>query len=198
MILSLNIPIIRILKLLVIPGVFCLMACENDIEKIKSLTNISNLPEISGKNVEVIYTDSGKVKMQLNAPAIEQFGKAERPYVEFPKGIHVIFYDDSLVIKSEIFADYAKYFTDEKLWEAHGNVIAHNIEKGEQLNTEELFWDEGLNRIYSNSFSRLESRDFIYYGQKGFVTNQKFSPLKLKGSKGSVNIKDAKNPPKNP
>lgn len=188
----------RIMKLLVIPGVFCLAACENDIEKINSLTNTNNLPEVSGKNVEVLYSDSGKVKMQLNAAEIKQFGKADRPYIEFPKGIHVVFYDDSLTIKSEIFADYAKYFQNEKLWEAHGNVIAHNIEEDEKLSTEELFWDEGANRIYSNSFSRLESKDFIYYGQKGFVTNQKFSPLKLKGSNGTVNIKDAKNTDKNP
>jgi LPS export ABC transporter protein LptC len=198
MLLRANIYLKKLLKLLVIPGVFCLAACENDIEKIKSLTNISSLPEISGQNIETIYTDSAKIKMKLVAAEIRQFGKAERPYVEFPKGIHVIFYNDSLGIKSEIFADYAKYFTVEKLWEAHGNVIAHNIAEGEKLNTEELFWDEGNNRIYSNSFSRIESKDFIYYGQKGFVTNQKFSPLKLKGSNGSVNIKDEKNPNKNP
>jgi LPS export ABC transporter protein LptC len=188
----------KILKFLIIPGVFFIAGCENDIEKINTLTNTSALPEVFGKNVEVLYSDSGKVKMQLNAAEIKQFAKAEKPYVEFPKGIHVIFYDDSLVIKSEIIADYAKYFQNEKLWEARGNVVAHNIEEGEKLNTEELFWDEGLNRIYSNSFSRLESKDFIYYGQKGFETNQKFSPLKLKGSNGSVNIKDEKKSPANP
>ena len=182
--------IVKIIKLLVIPGVFYLTACENDIEKINSLTNTNNLPEIKGKNIEVLYSDSGRVKMQLNAPEIQQYGKAERPYVEFPKGIHVMFYGDSLSIESEIFADYAKYFQEEKLWEARGNVIAHNITEGKKLNTEELFWDENANRIFSNSFSRLESKDFIYYGQKGFETNQKFSPLRLKGSKGSVNIKD--------
>jgi LPS export ABC transporter protein LptC len=180
----------NLLKLLVFPGVFCLVACENDIERINSLTNTSNLPEISGKKVEILYSDSGKVKMQLNADEVQQFGKAERPYIEFPKGIHVIFFDDSLKTESEIIADYAKYYQNEKLWEAHGNVIAQSKIKGQKLNSEELFWDENAGRIYSNSFSRIENKDGIFYGQKGFETNQKFSPLRLKSSRGTVNIKD--------
>jgi LPS export ABC transporter protein LptC len=188
----------KILKLLVIPGVFCLVSCENDIEKINSLTNTNNLPDISGKKVEILYSDSGKVKMKLNADEIQQFGKAEKPYIEFPKGIHVIFFDDSLDVESEIIADYAKYFQNEKLWEARGNVIAHNLANGEKLNTEELFWDENLGRIYSNSFSRIENKDGTFYGQKGFESNQKFTRWKLKGSRGSVNIKDGKDPGKNP
>jgi LPS export ABC transporter protein LptC len=180
----------RFIKLLIIPGVFCIVACENDIEIINSLTNTNNLPELKGKKVETLYSDSGKVKMQLNADEILQFGKAERPYIEFPKGIHVIFFDDSLKVESEIIADYAKYFTDEKLWEARGNVIALNNTSGEKLNTEELFWDETQQRIYSNSFSRIENKDGVFYGQKGFETNQKFAPLRLKSSRGTVNVKD--------
>lgn len=188
---------LNILKLLVLPGVFCLMACENDIEKITTLTNHS-MPEVSGKKVEVIYSDSARVKVQLNANEILQFAKAERPYVEFPKGIVVKFFNDTLGIESELSADYAKYFTEDKVWEARGNVIANKIISGEKLNTEELFWDEKTDRIYSNSFSRIERKDMIYYGQKGFETNQKFSPLRLKSSNGMLQIKDEKNTGKNP
>ncbi len=188
----------NIIKLLILLGVFCLSACENDIERIHSLTNANNFPEISGKKVEILYSDSGKVKMQLNADEIQQFAKADRPYVEFPKGIHVVFFDDSLNIESEVIADYAKYYQDDKLWEARGNVIANNTAKGEKLNTEELFWDENLGRIYSNSFSRIENNDGTFYGQNGFESNQKFSHWKLKGSRGSVKIKDEANSGENP
>ncbi len=174
------------------------MACENDIEKINSLTNTNNLPEVSGKKVEILYSDSGQVKMQLSAQEILQFSKAERPYVEFPKGIHVIFFDDSLKTESEITADYAKYFQEEKLWEARGNVVANNLATGEKLNSEELFWDENQEKIYSNSFSRIENNDGTFYGQNGFESNQKFTHWKLKGSRGSVNLKDEKNTRKNP
>lgn len=178
------------LKLLVIPGVFHLVSCENDIEKINIVTGSNNFPEISGKKVEILYSDSGKVKLQLQANEIQQFSKAERPYIEFPKGIHVVFYNDSLVPESDLVADYAKYYTNEKFWEARGNVVVSRASTGEKLNSEELFWDENEKRIYSNSFSRIERKDMIYYGQKGFETNEKFTPLRLKGSRGSINVKD--------
>lgn len=179
-------------KLLVLPGVFFLLfSCENDIEKIKSLTDPSELPNVYAKKVEIIYTDSSDLQMILEAPSIKQFSKEvdRRPYIEFPDGIHVKFYDDSMKIESEITANYAIYYQDDKLWEAKGNVVAHNIEKG-RLNTEVLFWDENKELIYSNSFSRIETEDGTFYGQDGFEANQRFTKWRLKGSSGTVKIKE--------
>jgi len=178
-------------RLLVLSGVFLLLfSCENDIQKIHSLTESENLPTVSGEDIEIVYTDSSRLEMILQAPIIKQFTKAERPFVEFPEGIYVEFYDDSLNIQATMKADYALYYNEEGLWEARGNVQAHNIAKNEKLNSEELFWDENKELIYSNSFSRIETIDGIFYGQDGFDANQKFTKWKLKGSKGTVNIKD--------
>lgn len=168
-----------------------MFSCENDIEKIKSLTDPSELPNVYAKKVEIIYTDSSDLQMILEAPSIKQFSKEvdRRPYIEFPDGIHVKFYDDSMKIESEITANYAIYYQDDKLWEAKGNVVAHNIEKG-RLNTEVLFWDENKELIYSNSFSRIETEDGTFYGQDGFEANQRFTKWRLKGSSGTVKIKE--------
>lgn len=182
-------------KLLVFPGVFFLLiSCENDIEKIKSLTDPSELPNVYGKKVEVIYTDSSDLQMILKAASIKQFSNEvdRRPYIEFPEGIHVTFYDDSMRVESEITANYAIYYQDDKLWEAKGNVVAQNIEKG-KLNTEVLFWDENKELIYSNSFSRIETEDGTFYGQDGFEANQRFTKWRLKGSSGTVKIKEEEN-----
>lgn len=178
-------------RLLVLSGVFLLLfSCENDIQKIHSLTESVNLPTVSGEGIEIVYTDSSRLEMILQAKKIKQFTKGERPYIEFPEGIYVEFFDDSLNIQATIKADYALYYNDEGLWEARGNVQAFNMAKNEKLNTEELFWDENKKLIYSNSFSRIETSDGIFYGEDGFDANQKFTKWKLKGSKGTVNIKE--------
>ncbi|MCF8380717.1 MAG: LPS export ABC transporter periplasmic protein LptC [Bacteroidales bacterium] len=177
-------------RLLVLSGVFLLLfSCENDIQKINSLTESEILPTVSGEGIEIVYTDSSRLDMILRAKKIKQFTKTERPYIEFPDGIYVEFYDDSIKIEATLKADYALYYNEENLWEARGNVQAHNIVKNENLNTEELFWNEDKKLIYSNSFSRIETDDGIFYGQDGFESNQKFTKWKLKGSKGTVNIK---------
>ncbi|MFW5821217.1 MAG: LPS export ABC transporter periplasmic protein LptC [Bacteroidota bacterium] len=179
-------------KLLVFPGVFFLLfSCENDIEKIKSLTDPSEFPDVYAQKVEIIYTDSAELQVILEASSIKRFGDVERPYIEFPEGLYVRFFDDSLRVESEISANYAIYYNEEQLWEAKGNVVANNIGKGEKLNTEELFWDETEKMIYSNSFSRIETEDGTFYGQDGFEANQRFTKWRLKGSRGTVNIKEA-------
>ncbi len=178
-------------RLLVLPGVFFLtLSCENDIQRIQSLTNFESLPDISGENIEIIYTDSSRLEMVLRASEIKQYSKEKRPYIEFPKGIYVEFYDDSSKIEATMKADYALYYTEDKFWEARGNVFAENRKEKEKLNTEELFWDENRKLIHSNSFSRIETEDGTFYGQDGFESNQKFTKWKLKGSRGTVNIKE--------
>jgi len=177
-------------KLLFTAGVFFLFSCENDIERINLLTNPADLPDARGKNMEIIYSDSGMVQVKLLAPLIKQYTKVERPYLEFPEGIHIFFFNEKLEYSSELKADYAIYHTEDKFWLAKGNVIAENYEKKEKLNTEELYWDEKTKKVYSNSFSRIENQDGTFYGQQGFEANQKLTNWKLKGSRGTLHVKD--------
>ncbi len=164
--------------------------CENDIERIQMLTDETMMPAVAGSNVEVIYSDSASVRVQVLAPSFRQFSNIERPYMEFPDGIEVFFYDDSLRIESEIRADYTIYYPDEGLWHATGNVIARRLDSGDALNTEELFWDEGKHLIYSNTFTRIQNEDGTFYGKRGFESDQELTNWQLKGSSGTVNVQD--------
>jgi len=165
-------------------------ACENDIERINFLQSDENYPDLIGEGIELIYSDSAYVKVKMTAPELKQFNKVEKPYTEFPQGMHVIFYDKSLQIESEIMADYAKYYTEEKLWHATGNIIAKNLKSGEELNTEELFWDEEEERIYSDSYTKIVNENGTFYGRKGFRSNQSMTDYTLIGSTGVVKIEE--------
>ncbi|MFZ5939431.1 MAG: LPS export ABC transporter periplasmic protein LptC [Bacteroidota bacterium] len=167
-----------------------LVSCENDIETINLLTQSPNFANLSGKDVEVIYSDSARVKVQMLTPELKQFTNVERPYLEFPKGMRVFFYDDSSRIESEIVTDYCIYYNEDKLWQAKGNVVARNLKNGNRLNTEELFWDENKALIYSSSYTRIENEDGTFYGQGGFESDQNLTRWTLIGSKGTVNVRD--------
>jgi len=165
-------------------------ACENDIERINLLTDEAETPKLKGSNIKVIYSDSGKVKVQILAPTYQQFSDIERPYMEFPDGLEVYFYDDSKTIESEIRADYTIYYSQERLWHATGNVVARQLDNGDALNTEELFWDEEQEFIYSDSYTRIQNEDGTFYGKRGFESHQNLSNWQLKGSSGTVNVPD--------
>ena len=184
--------------LLLMSGVFLLFACENDIERIHLITNPDEFPDVRGRNMEVIYSDSGSVRAKLIAPSIKQFNRPEKPYIEFREGLHVVFFDNNLAPESVIMADYAIYYTDDRFWTAKGNVVAENFSKQEKLNTEELFWDENKKKIYSNSFSRIENPEGTFYGQQGFEANQNFTNWKLKGSRGTLNVREESANPETP
>lgn len=165
-------------------------ACENDIERINLLDTSTDYPNLVGEDIEVIYSDSGRVKIQMFATSMKQYNNAEKPYSEFPEGIKVYIFDTELEIESVIQANYAIYYNDEKLWHAKGNVIAENFQTGERLDSEELFWDEEKEEIYSNTYTRIVNDDGTFYGQNGFKSNQSLTDYTLIGSRGVVNIKD--------
>lgn len=176
--------------ILVTMGLLLLLACENDIEKINKIISSQTLPELTGKNYEIIQSDSAKIKMRLLAPEINKFSSVDNPFLEFPKGMTAYFYDDNQEIESVIKANYAIYYEEENLWEAKNNVEARNLSNGNQLNTEQLFWDQKNRTFYSNSYSRIVNEDGIFYGEKGFQANQDLSKWKLIGSKGVVKVRN--------
>ena len=179
-------------RLLVLPGVFFLVfSCENDIQKIQSLSEIE-MPEVAGENIEIIYTDSSVLKLKLKADIIKQFVSVDRPYIEFPVGVYVEFYDDSLKTETILKANHAFYFTEEKFWEAKGNVIVNNLAESRKLNTEELFWDEIKQIIYSNSYTKVETSDEVSYGERGFEADERFNKWRLKGYTGTINYVEEK------
>ena len=181
---------IRTFTAILLLSAVLLGGCENDIQRINLLTDEKTVPIVQGTNIEVIYSDSAKVKVQILAPFYQQFSDAERPYMEFNKGLEVFFYDDSLKIESEIRADYTIYYMKEQLWHATGNVVAQRFDNGDALYTDELFWDEAEELIYSDSYTRVHKEDNTLYGKKGFRSNQDLSNWQLIGSSGTINVKD--------
>jgi len=178
-----------------ISGVLAILAiisagCENDIERINLLTDDTETPTVQGTNIKVIYSDSAKVKVQILAPVYEQFPNVERPYMIFPEGMEVYFYDDSLKLESEITADHTIYYIEEHLWHATGNVVARRFDNGDALFTEELFWNEAEKRIYSDSYTKVHNEDNILYGSRGFRSNQDLSNWQLIGSSGTIIVED--------
>jgi LPS export ABC transporter protein LptC len=175
---------------MLLAGTFAVHSCKNDIETINALTSELNLPDQSGFDIEIIYTDSGLIQGKIFAPEINKFSRKEEPYIEFPKGLKVVFFDSLERPESTIQAKYALFYEKKQLWEARNQVIAENPADGKKLETEQMFWDQKAERIYSEKFTRLTNSDGIFYGEGGFEARQDLSKWKLKGHSGTVNVRD--------
>jgi LPS export ABC transporter protein LptC len=163
-----------------------LFACENDIKEITSLSQIDSISYEQARDIEVYYSDSGKVKAYLESPLMRNYDKP-KAYVEFPEGFKVIFFDSALNPKSEITAKYGIRFEKTKTMEAKNNVVVINLDKKEQLNTEHLIWDENKRIIYSDVFVKITRADEVLYGD-GLRSDQDFEDYTIKNPTGEFKI----------
>lgn len=169
----------------------CLLSgCENDLEKVKLYGKGKELPIESGRNIKILYSDSARVQVEVNAPVLDRYD-TENPYVEMPQGLRAFFYNDRMEVKSRLTADYGIRHERQQRMEARKNVVVVN-EKGEQLNTEHLIWDEKQEKLRSDQFVKITTKDEIIFGN-GFEANQDFSKYRIFKIKGTISINNPRN-----
>lgn len=134
-------------------------------------------------NATITYTDSAKSKFTLTAPRLETYG-GDDPYQVCPKGMVIDFYDDSMQVTSHISANYGIRHEKSQIMEADNKVVVVN-KKGEQLNTEQLFWDANKHRIYTNKYVTIKTSTEILYGT-GLTSNEDFTNYKITNISGTV------------
>ena len=165
-----------------------LFACKNDMQEIKSLDFTDTLPDLSARDIEMIFSEYANVQVKLVSPLLVSV-QGENPYKEFPEGFVVYFYDSLMNIQSMIKADYGIEHEQKKLMEARFNVIVENLEKDEKLNTEVLFWDQATEKIYTDKFVRITRGEEVITGD-GLVSDQTFETIEIKNPKGLIEIGD--------
>ncbi len=114
---------------------------------------------------------------------------AREPYEIYPQGVFVeTFRDSTEEIESTLRADYAinHKYKNRTLWEAVGNVVATG-ENGRTLYTEQLFWDEGTERIYSNVDCRIEQADGVHVGD-GIESDQALKHWRFRNTRSRLAI----------
>lgn len=164
------------------------LSCSSDIEKINLMTEPNNLPLETGKQIEIIYTDSGMLRARITAPLLERYANETKNQTEMPKGIKVQFYDRNKNVESMLEAGSAIRYEKERKMVAKSNVVLINI-KGDTLRTELLNWDEVNQKIHSNQFVRITTPDEIIMGT-GFESNPEFTQYKIHQISGTISLRN--------
>lgn len=157
-------------------------SCKNDIQKIHQTIDKSALNTERADSVTIFYSKEGHTKAQLFAKTFNHVQDAKPAYIEMKNGLRVLFYDDSLNTQSTLHAKYGRYFEVSGNVLVRDSVVVYNIKK-EQLKTEELIWNEKIQKFYTDKFVTITTPTQIIYGD-GLESNQNFSDytiLKVKG-----------------
>ena len=162
-------------SIIVLLGAIMLLACKNDIKEVNALAEREKRPDMTGENLELVYSDSARIKYRVLAPE----------YIKV--GIHVLSYDPAGKMIGSIKAKYAKKLEDEMLWEARNEVVIINAE-GKKLETELLYWDMKKELIYSDRYVKLSADGQIIEGNNGFHSDQNLNHPVFENISGSIEV----------
>ena len=162
------------------------LSCSNDIGEIKAFEEPEVRPVLKVEGLEVLYSDSARLQIKVTADSLLRFTNNGQPYMEFPKGIRVYFYDSSEKPESSLSADYARFNEKDDRWEARGNVVIVNRE-GEVITTPEVTWDRRKARLFSDKEVRIRKKEEILYGV-GFDADERFNRYTIHRFSGVISV----------
>ena len=175
----------------IVTGIVLFSACENDINKIRELSaNQVNTDVDTIHGVDIIYSDSAKVRFRVLAPLLLQY-QGKKPYKLMPKTVNVIFYNkEDMTQMGTLTADTAIQSGDGNKLEFHKNVVAKNA-KGETFKSDELIWDKSSKTMYSNKVVQIKMANGDIMNGTGFKSDQTLAHWTMTQSTGIFNVTDA-------
>ncbi len=165
-----------------------LTGCKNDLSKLPPDVNVKDLDNDRATDVTYIFSENGIVKGRLHTKNFVGNDKSKPPYMDFLNGVKLELFDDSMRIKSTVTAKNARYYTQERNIIARDSVVVKNS-KGEKLQTEELIWNQKLERFYTEKFVRITYKNEISWGD-GLEANQDFSWFRIKKQRGAIPVEN--------
>jgi LPS export ABC transporter protein LptC len=171
----------------------CLSSCGNSDEELNKYNSKSlGVEEI--KNADINYTLGGKSKAKLLSPLMLKVQDVS-PYVEFPKTLHVDFFNETGAIDSRLDALYGKFFEQESKVFLKDSVKVINV-LGDTLYCNELWWDRNRrgNEFYTDKPVRIRRKMEIINGT-GMQADQNFKNwVILNPSQGVMRIPNSQFP----
>jgi LPS export ABC transporter protein LptC len=143
-------------------------------------------PMSEAEKVEMFYSETDKVKIKMTADLVYEFQNGDR---EFPKGLYLEFFNEFGRLESILKANQAYFFKEENKWRGRGNVEVKNVEKNEQLNTEELFWKPADKKIFTENFVTIRQQGDVIYGV-GLDAKQDLSDYTILKPTGEIEVQE--------
>lgn len=161
-------------------ALLALAACKDG--ELKSVvthdTDPESVPTMSTNDVQTIISDDGRTRYRITTKHWLMFEEAKSPHWIFPDGVKAEELDSLFAVVSTIECDSAYYNKFEQLWDLNGNVRITNSD-GDIILTDQLYWDQGDHRLYSDAFIHVEKQGRVIEGY-GYQSNEQFTTYTLR------------------
>lgn len=159
-------------------------SCESNFKKVQKLNQKSFAPSGQADTINLVYTDSGKVKAILISPKMIDYGTLENPYTEFPKGIKVTLLNENNQ-KSFVDADYAVSYKKTNLIDLQGNVKITSS-NGAVLETSQLYYDQKNEWFFTEKYFKYKDANDGFLEGPGVDFSKDFKIFSMQKSSGEI------------
>ncbi len=151
------------------------------------MNTASRFPLGVGENINLVYTDSGKVKAILTSPKNNDFSNQLLQFSEFPEGLKLEFFDKENN-KSVLTADHGVLYNQTNLVDLRGNVVL-TTHDGRTLKSPQLYWDQNNQWIFTEEKFNFVGPDTELNAIR-LDANRDFTTISAGEPVGSVTTKD--------
>ncbi len=166
---------------------YSISSCVNDLDEIEKVTYNEKTPNEVIQDLDVIYLDSGKAKIEVISK-ITEIERKKESITKLKDKVQVNFYSSKGEIVSVLTALYGEInFTKGEMF-VQDSVKLYNIKKKQSLETERLDWRQKDSLIYTLSKVTIKTPEAILYGT-GIKTKQDFTYYQFLKPKGKIDLK---------
>jgi LPS export ABC transporter protein LptC len=165
--------------------IFTMFSCESNFKDVQRINTVAFSPVGQTENINLKYTDSGKVKAILVSPLMLDYSNLQYGFNEFPKGVNVTLLDESSK-KSYVVSDYAITYAKTDIIDLQGNVkITSN--DGKVLQTDQLYYDQKNEWFYTEKKFKFTDGEGGYLEGPGIDFSKDFRIFNMQRNKGQIN-----------
>lgn len=158
------------------------VACSDEKEVGMADIDPETTPTMMTTDVVTLISDSGVTRFRIAAPVWYVYDEAAEPTWKFPQSLRLERFDDRMNVEAIVEADSALYLKNRQLWRLDGHVNIRNT-AGEKFLTNQLFWDQRMHKVYSDSFIHIERIDKVLEGN-GFTSNEQLTRYTINSVSG--------------
>lgn len=166
-----------------------LCSCESNFKEVQRINTVAFNPAGETENINLKYTDSGKVKAILVSPLMLDYSNLQYGFNEFPKGVHVTLLDDAQK-KSYVVSDYAiQYSNPDNIIDLQGNVKITS-DDGKVLETSQLYYDQKNEWFYTEKEFKFTDEKGSYIEGPGVDFSKDFKVFNAQRNNARINNVD--------
>jgi len=160
-------------------------SCKNNFKEVQKIGISKHEPIGVAENINLKYTDSGKVKAILVSSKMLDFSNRDFAYTEFTDGVHLDIFDDKNQ-KNTVVADYAIVYNKTDLIDMQGNVVL-STHQNDTLFAEQLYYDQIKEWLFTNKPVTFRTGTDLINGN-GFDSDSNFTQAEVLEINGIITL----------